>query len=428
MKKLHIGTGCIYLLPDDTGEWINLDVWGSGAALAKDCPAGVEKWGTTWDDYYGKLKHIDEAYLGKDIADHETLVCDMYGSWTNIPLEDESVDLIASVQCFEHLSKTESRYALMEARRVMKTGANLRLAVPDHEQTLREYAHILHEASILPLELEAERKARLNSKAAFMLRHLLGSRKNDWAYHMGSWTKPKLIEFCKQYGFRFVCEEENFNFYPSIHLRFEKFTQCGIPELDDPIHPWKAAWEYCGENGALEVPEEWRCLEVGPGTAPWPRANQYCDVVERDMDNFAVADVQKLPYATCGFDFVYAAHVLEHVEDPIKAASELSRVAKSGCVVCPSPFKEGLFAFHEQDHKWSVFKSGDTLYFKRIPDGLYPALYDADVSAEMHRLWRYGDRRLEGLANKLKRWMHSAEPKLDCIHHWRDSLKVVVLE
>lgn len=419
--KLHIGSGCCYLIDG----YVNVDVWGSGAALAKDCPGGVEKWGTTSDKYYAKIKSIDGLLLGEGTYDHEAIVCDVYGTWTNLPFEDDSTDEIYSVQCFEHLSKTESRYALMEARRVMKLGANLRLDVPDHEATLAEYARVRCEAMRIE---DMSEKANLKSRAAFMLRHLLGSQKNDWAFHMGSWTKERLIAFCKSYGFQFVAEEPNIHFYPAFCLRFQKVRECDFPELDDPIHPWKAAWEYAD----LPKREPWQTfIEVGPGTAPWPEAGLYCDIVDRPNlppMSFAFGDVQKLPYADKVADFIYAAHVLEHVADPVNAASELSRVAKAGCVVCPSPFKEGLFAFHEQDHKWNVFKSGDVLYFKRIPEGLYPALYDADVSAEMHRLWRYGDRRLEGLANKLKRWMHVAEPMLDCIHHWRGELKVQVLE
>ena len=340
--RLHVGSGCIYL----TDGYTNVDVWGSGSALAKDCPAGVAKWGTTSDKYYDRVAHIDAMYLGKGTPDHEAIVCDAYGTWTNLPFDDESIAEIWSVQTFEHLSKTESRYALMEARRVMKVGANLRLGVPDHSKTLEEYTRLVHLAA---LEQDADKNIELKKRAAFMLRHLLGSQKNDWAFHMGSWTKEKLIEFCRQYGFRFVCEEPNINFYPSIHLKFHKQPTCDFPELDDPIHPWKAAWEYCGENGALEVPSDWKCLEVGPGTAPWPRANACCDIVDRPYDKFTKGDVQSLPYSDKMFDFVFISHCLEHVEDPVQAASELSRVAKAGCVVCPSPMKEGLFAFHEQD-------------------------------------------------------------------------------
>lgn len=418
----HIGNGTVYL-----HGWINVDLFESGSALAKDCPAGVAKWGTDETDYYRNLRHMDELYLGKGTPDHETTVTDRYGSWSNLPFEDEEVDELWSVQCFEHLSKKEARYALMEARRVLKTGGLLTLDVPEHEQTIEEYAHLYHESAI---ELDVERKFALKKRAAFMMRHLLGSRHEDedFGFHMGSWKRDRLVKFCRRYGFAAIRDNENFHFYPAFSVTFQKLPQCGIPELDDPIHPWKAAWQY------VDLPKRephQTFIEVGPGTAPWPEAGLYCDIVDRPSlppMSFCIGDVQKLPYTDKVADFIYAAHCLEHVEDPVKAASELSRVAKAGCVVCPSPLKEGLFAFHEQDHKWNVFKSGDTLYFKRIPEGLYPALYNADVTAEMHRLWRYGDRRLEGLANKLKRWMHENEPRLDVIHHWKYQLKVVVLE
>jgi ubiquinone/menaquinone biosynthesis C-methylase UbiE len=429
--KIHCGSGCIYL----TDGWVNVDLWRSGAALAKDCSAGVAKWGTTSDKYYERVKHIDELYLAKGTPDHQAIVCDAYGSWTNLPFDDESVSEIWSVQCFEHLSRQDAERALMEAWRVMKVGANLRLGVPDHTATLNEWHRLMSDAERLAAEdpfssTAAEMAKKTYARAAFMLRHLLGSQKNDFAYHMGSWTRQKLIDFCKRFGFRYVCDEPNINFYPSIHLKFEKLRWSGIPELDDPIHPWMAAHQYCLNGGPLTVPDGYRVLEVGPGTAPWPRANAYYDIVPRELPNFTLGDVQKLPYQDDEFDFILISHVLEHVPEPWLATAELSRVAKSGCVICPTMIKEGMFLAHEHDHKWWVIGGNDCLYIKRIPERCYESLFDIQISGEMHRIWRYGERRLEGLANRCKRHFHTIEPMLDVIHFWSPEkpLKIQVLE
>jgi SAM-dependent methyltransferase len=47
----------------------------------------------------------------------------------------------------------------------------------------------------------------------------------------------------------------------------------------------------------------------------------------------AVADVQRLPFATASFDAVIAAHMLYHVPDIGAAAAELARVARRGATV-----------------------------------------------------------------------------------------------
>lgn len=421
--KAHVGNCTVYLV-----GWENVDLFDSGSALAKDCPGGVAKWGTTEDDYYGKLKHIDAALLGAGTPDHETIVCDRYGSWSNLPFDDDSVAILLSRQVFEHLSKTEAKCALAEARRVMKVGGVLRLDVPDHEATIQEYARL---ACKCEMSKEVSERIELKRKAAFMLRHLLGSRKNDFAYHMGSWTKPRLIEFCKQYGFQFVAEEPNIHFYPAFCLRFEKLPTCGIPELDDPLHPWLAAHQYCGQpRGELEVPKDWKVLEVGPGTAPWSRSNAFCDVVPRDLPNFTLGDVQKLPYRDREFDYIFVSHVLEHVCEPKLAIAELNRVAHSGCIVSPTPFKEGVMFDHEQDHRWWVMAGAEKLYFYRIPKQFHERVYDSQISGEMHRIWRYGERRLEGLANRCKQHFHNIEPVIDAVFHFSPErpLKAEVLE
>jgi SAM-dependent methyltransferase len=40
------------------------------------------------------------------------------------------------------------------------------------------------------------------------------------------------------------------------------------------------------------------------------------------------ADIHNLPYADESFDFVLCSHVLEHVEDPVRATAEIRRVLK----------------------------------------------------------------------------------------------------
>lgn len=198
--RLHIGCGTVYLCPD----WKNVDLPESGAKLAVDCPEGVSKWKTTDDAYYGRM---DERrcleVMANNPVDHSLAVCDAYGSWFGIPCEPKQADEILSRHVFEHLSMTEARKAMLEAHRVLKVGGVLRLDVPDIDETLELYRQ---------------------TGDLFLKRHVIGSRKNEFAYHCVGWTKDGLNAFVERFGFSFV-EWENMDglhFYPAFCGRWVK--------------------------------------------------------------------------------------------------------------------------------------------------------------------------------------------------------------
>lgn len=451
--RLHIGCGSVYLLGDNDGPWTNVDIQQSGAALASDRPLGVERWGTTADRYYDRITAIDKVLRNEPPPDDEGFVCDAYGSFQNLPFPDASVRECYSVQCFEHLSRTEAHYGMAEMRRVLKTGGILRLDIPDISATWNRAVEYEVEARIADASGDKTHAAEWKSKADFMKRHAMGSRRKFWAHHMAGWERNELIDFCARYGFKYLRDDPNIHtlpggteVYPALAMRFEKLPTCEFPELDEQIVPWKAAWEYCGQplGTPLTVPADWQVLEIGPGANRWPRANAYADIDVKhiaqikgeflampgvDWPECVVCDVCELPKDWIGrFDFVFLSHILEHCTDPAKAAAEISRVAKAGCIVCPSPFKEGMFLAHEQDHRWWVVAGTDRLYFHRLPEGIYGRYYEPDLSGEMHRIWRYGERRIETICNKARKFFHDTEPWLDCVFRFQSPLQVVVCE
>lgn len=88
-----------------------------------------------------------------------------------------------------------------------------------------------------------------------------------------------------------------------------------------------------------------KVLEVGPGFAPFPRADIFVD--EKDLPH--IADARKrtldlarepLPFDDKSFDFVYCRHVLEDMYNPFLLLSEMQRVAKAGYIETPSPIAE----------------------------------------------------------------------------------------
>ena len=117
-----------------------------------------------------------------------------------------------------------------------------------------------------------------------------------------------------------------------------------------------------------------RVLDVGVGPYPFPYATVVVDrFIEGTKDRhgplrtggkpFVSADVQALPFHDKSFDFVYCSHVLEHVDDPIKACAEIMRVGKRGFIETPTLGKDALFAWAKGMHKWHVVAIGQNLCF-----------------------------------------------------------------
>ncbi len=116
-------------------------------------------------------------------------------------------------------------------------------------------------------------------------------------------------------------------------------------------------------------------LDIGSGPAPFPHATSLCDLYTEDTvhrrgnirtDNlpFVVADVHELPFEDQSFDFVYCAHVLEHVDDPISACKEIMRVGKKGYLETPNFMKDMLFCqTAKMHHLWHTVGMGRSLFF-----------------------------------------------------------------
>lgn len=436
--KAHVGSGTVYLR-----GYENVETPDSGALLAKDNPDKVAFWATDESNYYGRVDEIRNNQPADDALRHHKLnpfkdgiVCDRYGSWERLPFADQELEEITSRQVFEHLSERESRQALEEARRVLKIDGILRLDVPDHDAALAEYASL--------------KAAGREADAEFMLSHLLGSRKAPWARHMGSWTRNQLRAVVGCFDFEYDGEEENPHFYPAFTLRWRKVPH--DPARHHPVHNpheptrrWRAAFDYCGDpiGQPLTVDPDWKVLEIGPGEQPWWRANHYCDIVERPAipaDKFTlIGDASALPFEDKAFDFVLMSHVMEHVVDPLAVAEELSRVAKSGVIVCPSPFKEGLFGFHEQDHLWYVWPPGKSGSLRLIPVDtdhrrklLDPTLDGRNLGVEYskvaHNLLRLPCLGLREYGDAGRAWFENAEPLLDVIFRWENECRVEILD
>jgi SAM-dependent methyltransferase len=116
-------------------------------------------------------------------------------------------------------------------------------------------------------------------------------------------------------------------------------------------------------------------LEVGAGGNPYPRANVLLDAYESTRERHWVplatdrptvlGFVENLPFKDHAFDFVIAAHVLEHSKDPVRFLGELQRVAKAGYIEVPDAFMERINPY--KDHRLEItFRENKLVIRKKI--------------------------------------------------------------
>ena len=119
----------------------------------------------------------------------------------------------------------------------------------------------------------------------------------------------------------------------------------------------------------LNPPKQGLVLEIGSGDNPNPRADILVDkflfdnterggniVIDRPM---VVADAHHLPFKDDVFAYTICSHILEHMDDPVQFANELTRVSKAGYIQSPAEIAERMF--HWSFHRWYVNLIDDTL-------------------------------------------------------------------
>lgn len=114
-------------------------------------------------------------------------------------------------------------------------------------------------------------------------------------------------------------------------------------------------------------------LEVGAGGNPYPRANVLLDAYEATRERHwapltsdrptVLGFVENLPFKDHAFDFVIAAHVLEHSADPARFIAEMQRVAKAGYIEVPDAFMERINPY--MDHRLEITSRNNQLIIRK---------------------------------------------------------------
>ena len=173
---------------------------------------------------------------------------------------------------------------------------------------------------------------------------------------------------------------------------------------------------------ALDIPKESLVLEVGSGGNPYPRSNVLLDAYEETRERHWDALVhdrptvlsfgENLPFKDKAFDYVIAAHVLEHTPFPEKFLAELQRVAKAGFIETPDAFMERINPY--KDHRLEVTVRDEGLVIRKKPAWIY----DQDL-VELY------EKRAKTIIARETIPRHAAEFHMR--YFWKDKIKFTVV-
>lgn len=137
--------------------------------------------------------------------------------------------------------------------------------------------------------------------------------------------------------------------------------------------------EYQFENVDFGILPSEKVIDLGSGNHPFQLATHLADLYFKDnfhrggellvLDERPIfqVDLANLPFRDKEFDFVYCSHVLEHVDDPKKACSEIIRIGKRGYIETPTRLSDMTYNFSYL-HKWHVNLVGNSLVFIEYSD------------------------------------------------------------
>lgn len=97
---------------------------------------------------------------------------------------------------------------------------------------------------------------------------------------------------------------------------------------------------YCRTNSFTKI------LELGPGNIPFPSATHFVDNKKYQTDHSITFEIDldntDIPREQGEFDFGYARHVFEDLQNPDFCFKNFTRVCKRGYIETPSPLVECL--------------------------------------------------------------------------------------
>lgn len=155
--------------------------------------------------------------------------------------------------------------------------------------------------------------------------------------------------------------------------------RCGMDVVRYRPRPPRLAdvdrYSYQSRLLAFDIPPSSVVLDVGSGHYPFRPATILADRHMRESPDrteslivddrpFVVLDMKDLPFQDKTVDFIYCSHVLEHLDDPVRACQEMQRVAHRGYIETPNYASDLLFDWADRvNHKWHAVSIGNRLVF-----------------------------------------------------------------
>ena len=108
----------------------------------------------------------------------------------------------------------------------------------------------------------------------------------------------------------------------------------------------------------------WNILDIGCNQDAVEYAQTAADIQNFSKfyndKKFVLIKTKELPFKDNEFDFVYASHVIEHIEDVEFFMKEIQRISKRGYIELPSLLEDNIVLSENSinDHKW-IFKFDD---------------------------------------------------------------------
>jgi ubiquinone/menaquinone biosynthesis C-methylase UbiE len=104
----------------------------------------------------------------------------------------------------------------------------------------------------------------------------------------------------------------------------------------------------------------WKILDIGCNRDAVKYAQTVADIQNlsdfyKDKDKkFVLIQNKDLPFKDNEFDFIYASHVIEHVDDVSYFIKEFQRISKKGYIELPSMLEDNIVLSENniKDHKW----------------------------------------------------------------------------
>ena len=103
---------------------------------------------------------------------------------------------------------------------------------------------------------------------------------------------------------------------------------------------------------------KWKILDIGCNRDAIPYAQTVADTIDftkfYKKKKFVLIKSKQLPFKNNSFDFVYASHVIEHIDDVSFFIQELQRISKQGYIELPSLLEDNIILSpnSSKDHKW----------------------------------------------------------------------------